>query len=55
MTAQGGGYVLSTSQPVLPETPAENLFAMYAEAGLSREEIDDRAAEVRAKYRPTRS
>lgn len=55
MTAQGGGYVLSPSQPVLPETPAENLFAMYAEAGLSREEIDDRAAEVRAKYRPTRS
>ncbi len=52
MTAQGGGYVLATTDSVLPETPADNLFAMYAEAGLSREEIYDRAAEVRAKYRP---
>jgi uroporphyrinogen decarboxylase len=54
MTA-GGGYILAASHPILPDTPAENLFAMYAEAGLSREEIFDRAAEVRAKYRaPTK-
>jgi hypothetical protein len=51
MTSEGGGYVLAATDCVLPETPADNLFAMYAEAGLSREEIYDRAAEVRAKHR----
>ena len=36
-----------------PRTPfrrkhrTENIFAMYAEAGISREEILDRAAEIR--------
>jgi uroporphyrinogen decarboxylase len=54
MTAHGGGYVLATTDCVPPETPADNLFAMYAEAGLGREEIYDRAAEIRAKYRPSR-
>ena len=54
MTAAGGGYILSASHAILPETPADNLFAMYAEAGLSREEIYDRAAEIRAKYRQNR-
>ena len=54
MTAQGGGYVLGATQAVSPETPADNLFAMVAEAGISREEIYDRAAEIRAKYRQSR-
>lgn len=51
MTAQGGGYVLAATDCIRPDTPADNLFAMYAEAGVSREEIQDRAAEVRAKQR----
>jgi uroporphyrinogen decarboxylase len=54
MTGHGGGYVLAATDFVLPETPADNLFAMYTEAGVSREEIYDRAAEVRAKYRQNR-
>jgi uroporphyrinogen decarboxylase len=47
MTAGGGGYILAASHTVPPETPDENLFAMYAEAGVSREEIFDRAADIR--------
>lgn len=52
MTAGGGGYILAPTEYVLPETPPENIFAMYAEAGVSREEIEDRAADVRAKHAP---
>jgi uroporphyrinogen decarboxylase len=48
MTADGGGYILAASHTIPPETPPENIFAMYAESGLSREEIFDRAADVRA-------
>jgi len=48
MTADGGGYILAASHTVPPETPFENLFAMYAEAGLPREAIFDRAADLRA-------
>ena len=47
MTAGGGGYILAASHTVPPETPDENLFAMYAEAGICREEIFDRAARIR--------
>ena len=47
MTTDGGGFILAASHTVPPETPAENIFAMYAEAGLSREEIFDRAAGIR--------
>jgi uroporphyrinogen decarboxylase len=47
MTADGGGYILAASHTIPPETPEENIFAMYAEAGVSREEILDRAAELR--------
>jgi len=47
MTADGGGYILAASHTVPPETPDENLFAMYAEAGISKEEIFDRAAQIR--------
>ncbi len=45
MTADGGGYILAASHTVPPETPLENIFAMYAEAGLDRETIFDRAAD----------
>lgn len=49
MTADGGGYILAASHAVPPETPDENIFAMYAEAGVSRDEIFDRAATIRAR------
>jgi uroporphyrinogen decarboxylase len=47
MTADGGGYILAASHAVPPETPMENVFAMYQAAGISREEIFDRAANIR--------
>lgn len=50
MTAGGGGYILAASHTIPPETPLENIFAMYAAAGLSREAIMDRAAHVRSIY-----
>jgi len=51
MTCDGGGYILAASHTVPPETPLENIFTMYAEAGLGREAIFDRAAAVRAARR----
>ena len=47
MTQGGGGYILAASHTVPPETPDENIFAMYEVAGISRQEIFDRAAEIR--------
>jgi uroporphyrinogen decarboxylase len=47
MTADGGGYILAASHTVPPETPDDNIFAMYDEAGITREEIFDRAAHIR--------
>jgi uroporphyrinogen decarboxylase len=47
MTADGGGYILAASHTVPPETPDENIFAMYNEAGLSKEAIFDAAADIR--------
>ena len=47
MTAGGGGYILAASHTIAPETPMDNIFAMYHEAGLSREMIFDVAAEIR--------
>jgi uroporphyrinogen decarboxylase len=47
MTSDGGGYILAASHTIPPETPDDNIFAMYAEAGISREEIFDRAARIR--------
>ena len=49
MTADGGGYILAASHAVPPETPAENVFAIYAAAGVSRAELFDRAAALRAR------
>ena len=50
MTADGGGYILAASHTVPPETPVENIFAMYHEAGITRQEIFDRAADLRAVH-----
>jgi uroporphyrinogen decarboxylase len=47
MTTDGGGYILAASHTVPPETPDDNIFAMYDEAGITREEIFDRAAQIR--------
>jgi uroporphyrinogen decarboxylase len=49
MTADGGGYILAASHTISPETPDENIFAMYEVAGITREEIYDRAAEIRSR------
>ena len=48
MTVDGGGYILAASHTIPPETPDENIFAMYREAGICREEIFDRAGQIRA-------
>jgi uroporphyrinogen decarboxylase len=45
----GGGYILAASHTIPPETPEANIFALYAEAGISREEIFDRAAGLRRR------
>jgi uroporphyrinogen decarboxylase len=47
MTIDGGGYILAASHTVPPETPDDNIFAMYGEAGISRQEIFDKAAQIR--------
>lgn len=49
MTAGGGGYILAASHTVSPETPEENIFAMYEVAGIARREIYERAAAIRAR------
>lgn len=49
MTSDGGGFILAASHTISPETPEENIFAMYAAAGISREEIFDRAAAIRSR------
>ncbi len=49
MTVDGGGFILAASHTVPPETPIENIFAMYEVAGVSRTEIFDRAAALREK------
>ncbi len=48
MTTDGGGYILAASHTVPPETPDDNIFAMFTEAGVSKEEIYDRASKIRA-------
>jgi uroporphyrinogen decarboxylase len=47
MTEDGGGYILAASHTIPPETPERNIFAMYDVAGISRQEIFDRAADLR--------
>jgi len=45
--ADGGGYILAASHTVPPETPIDNIFAMYGAAGVSREMIFDRSSDLR--------
>jgi uroporphyrinogen decarboxylase len=47
MTEGGGGYILAASHTIPPETPDDNIFAIYESAGICREEIFDRAAAIR--------
>lgn len=47
MTSDGGGFILAASHTIPPETPDENIFAMYEVAGIHRDEIFDRAAHIR--------
>lgn len=49
MTTDGGGYILAASHTISPETPVENIFAMYEAAGIGRQEIYDKAAAIRAR------
>jgi len=51
MTDGGGGYILAASHTVPPETPLENIFAMYEAAGVTRQEILDTAAGIRSRRR----
>ena len=44
-----GGYILAGSHTIPPETPDANIFALYAAAGITREEIFDRASQIRAR------
>ncbi len=48
MTSDGGGYILAASHSIPPETPIENIFAMYRAAGINKEEIFDTAAASRS-------
>jgi uroporphyrinogen decarboxylase len=48
MTGGGGGYILAASHTIPPETSVDNIFAMYEEAGISRQQAFDRAADIRA-------
>jgi uroporphyrinogen decarboxylase len=43
----GGGYILAASHTIPPETPLENIFAMYEAVGITREMILDKAGDVR--------
>ena len=47
MTADGGGYILAASHTISPETPDDNIFAMYEAVGLGKAEIFDQAAVIR--------
>ena len=45
--AYNGGYILAASHTIPPETPLENIFALYEEIGIPKEAIFDRAAALR--------
>ncbi len=49
MTADGGGYILAASHTIPPETPLENIFALYEAAGITKEQIFDGAACMSSK------
>ena len=45
--SDGGGYILAASHTIPPETPMDNIFAMYDVVGVSKEMILDKASDVR--------
>ena len=49
MTADGGGYILAASHTIPPETPLENIYALYQAAGLGQDHIMERAAALRGE------
>jgi uroporphyrinogen decarboxylase len=49
-----GGYILAGSHTIPPETPDDNIFALYAAVGITRQEIMDRAADIRARAKAQR-
>ncbi len=51
MTCDGGGFILAASHTVPPETPHENIFAMYRQAGISKQQILDNAANIRSQLK----
>ena len=51
MTTGGGGYIFAASHTVPPETQDDNIFAMYNEAGITKENIFDKAAQIRKSLR----
>ncbi|MFP4383415.1 MAG: uroporphyrinogen decarboxylase family protein [Spirochaetia bacterium] len=51
MTNDGGGYILAGTHTLAPETPLENIFALFLAAGLSKEKIYDKASDYRKKSR----
>jgi uroporphyrinogen decarboxylase len=51
MTTGAGGYIFAASHTVPPETPDDNSLPVYDEAGITKEEIFDRAAEIRKSSR----
>ena len=53
MMSGGGGYILAASHAVPPETPIENIYAMYEAAGISKEKIRDNASDIRKKLSNT--
>lgn len=48
MTAGGGGYILAASHTIPPETPVENIFALFDAAGVTKAEIETQAREIRS-------
>ena len=44
-----GGYILAGTHTIPPETPDENIFAVYEAAGITRREIEQRAEEIRGQ------
>jgi uroporphyrinogen decarboxylase len=47
MTNDGGGFVLSGTHTIPPETPLKNIFAIYEVVGITKQEILDIAATIR--------
>ena len=43
-------YILAASHTIPPETPLENIFALYEAAGITKEQIYDVAAEIRKGF-----